>query len=500
MMSFIENITKYSEDSPNKIAIYYRNQELSYRTLYYRASILAKFLIDRGMKNKKIAFYLPNCLELVYCYLACLIAGVVMIPLNHRYKAKELQHVLIHAEADWLISCDEKLCLLLQIDFSATTISKRILVGDTISSEYTPFQECMTGSPIISQQLLVDNSLAILFYTSGSTGNPKGVMHSYASLQEIFHAFITANEIQADTIYLGCESLAHIGAFSFLFANLINGATIILQESFDEEDYIALVEKYHPTLLTALTSRFIELLNNERFCSLDFTTLKFAITGGDYVSPELEDRFQAVTKKPLLQNYGMTELGLITAKSIHSSYPYKSIGKALPGIQIKLLDNKGTLVANTEIGAAYVKSASMTSGYWQNLDSTKTTIEDGWFKTGDLLSCDDNGFYYYHGRSKHIIICGGSNIFPEEIEEVLLQHPAIQTAFINAKKHAILGEVPRAFIVLKKHFNLSEQDLKFYLDDKIADYKIPQEFIFMDTLPLNAVGKIDKNKLHNFIS
>ncbi len=493
-------IDQHAHNNAAKPAIIFPDQQqtFTYKQLYDQVITLAGYFQANNFSNSKLAMYLPNSPEQICIYLACFKTATTVIPLNYRYKAAEIIHVLDHCDAQYLIAHEEKLDEINQIDFSQTNIKTIYIVGDDHArhpASFINFATCLAHSNNFDPSFPKTNDLTVVFYTSGSTGEPKGVMHSTETTASVFVNAIDAVSLNQHSKFLLCESASHMGTFLSSFSNLAIGGTTILLKTFTCESYLAAISKYKPTLIIALVPKFIELINHPNTSKVDFSLLKICYTGGNKVPESLQQRFKKLTGVPLCQGYGMTEAGHVTINPNPPTEKYHSIGKAVKHVQIKLVDHNQNEVGINEDGEMWVKSSANMIGYWQNPQATAENLVDGWLRTGDLVSLDADGYYWFKARIKQIIIRGGSNIVPQEVEEVFYQHPSVKAVGVVGIADPTFGEVPKAYVVLKSQQPITAEELIAFVRQKIAAYKVPEIIEIINELPLTAVGKLDRKAL-----
>ncbi len=483
-----------------KQALIFENASVSYAELERAANCFANFLSQENIKGERIAFMLPNSVEIVSIYLGCFKTGCIAMPINRRYAPPELERVLHDAEPCYLIIEEDKLFLLEDINLAATRIKEVFVVGSTRKpSKYSLFQDIMSTSTEFQISELSYNNPAVIFYTSGSTGQPKGVVHTLSSIEAILDSTSDALEtITAQDKIIVCEPQCHISGFMETFATLSRGGTVLVYDGFHLDGYLEGLRKHRPTLAVPHIDTLMKILDSGRCTSDCFASLRGVYTGGDVLPEAVQKRFIACAGKPIHVGYGMTE-GIWMTVCREDNPKSGCIGKPLPGVQLRLVDKSGKEVPQGEDGEILVKGDMLMLNYWHNPSETQKAFIEGWFKTGDSAKQDSQGNYYFTGRIKDIIIRNTSNIMPGEVEAAIYRHPAIKAAGVIGIPEPHEGEVPVAFVVLKSGKKLTESELSQYLTQFIAKYKIPVKIYFIGEIPLTNSGKINHKKLYDYL-
>ncbi|MGE4605777.1 MAG: fatty acid--CoA ligase family protein, partial [Myxococcota bacterium] len=337
---------------------------------------------------------------------------------------------------------------------------------------------------------------AAIFFTSGTTGPPKGVTHSFESLGWLFASLIGASELSSEDVLLPGSSLSHMGAFMFSFGALAVGAPVVVPRSFDADELLPLLREYRPTVLNVLPSPLFRLVRDHGASHGDFTSLRLVRAAGDKVSIELEREFTELAGFPIDEGYGMTEVG-IAALSPPSSVRPGSLGRPVPGFSFSIRNEKGNEVASGEEGRVWIRSRSCMVGYWNKPQATREAMRDGWLDTGDLMRADEEGYLWFRGRRKQIIIHDGSNICPQEVEEALLEHPALSGAAVVGVHDLLHGEDVRAYVSFRKEAEPpTAQELIQFARARVG-YKAPEEIVVLDAIPMNVTGKVDRARIKN---
>ncbi len=481
---------------PDDLALVSLAQRWTWRELDETSDRLAANLLGLGLKpGDRIASLMPNRVVLVVYYLACLKAGLVAAPLNYRYMAPEIDHALEVSGAAILLAHAERDADLAESKLAGTLPLGRIFFEDE-QGRGPSLEELMAGTPpaIDLSKPSADASAAI-FFTSGSTGKPKGVMHSHETLGWLFATGSAGFELGPEDIFLPGCSLSHIGAFGCSFMALGTGARVIVARNFDPDEILPLLREDRPTVMVMLPAALFAVVRDHGAGKDDFASLRLCMSGGDKVAGELEKEFTEVAGIPIDESYGMTEIGFSNANPPSGLIKLGSVGTLNPGYAMSLRDEDGNEVVTGEDGRLWIKSPANMIGYWENPEATAETIVDGWLDTGDVMRVDEDGYLWFRGRKKQIIIHDGSNICPQEVEEALLEHDAIEAAGVVGVHHIVHGENVRAYVTVKPDRTRPiGQDLIEFARARVG-YKAPEEIVFLEEMPLNPTGKTDRPSL-----
>jgi acyl-coenzyme A synthetase/AMP-(fatty) acid ligase len=480
-------------NSPDARALFSLEKEWSWRELDQTSTRLARHYLQMGLTpGDRVASLLPNRGELMIHYLACCKAGLVATPLNYRYQAPEIDHALEVSGALLLVAYAERDDSLASSERVSRLPLGRISFG-TERSNYPRLEDLTTtDGPAVDLVAPKTNSPAFIFFTSGSTGKPKGVTHTHETFGWMVASAIEGLAITPDDVFLPATSASHIAATSFLFAGLGAGACVAVARTFGGDELLPLLRTVRPTLLCMLPSPLFGLVRDHGAARADFQSLRRCISGGDKISAELEREFMDVAGFAIEEVYGMTETGtsLINPTAAHNRIG--SIGQLAPGFDASVRGDSNAEVTRGESGQLWIRSPSNMIGYWNRPDATEETIVEGWLDTGDLVATDEQNYFWFRGRKKQIIIHDGSNICPQEVEESLLEHPAVAIAGVIGIHDLVHGENVRAYITWRPEAKPPTITELIEFSRARVGYKAPDEIIVLDTMPINAVGKVDR--------
>jgi O-succinylbenzoic acid--CoA ligase len=474
--------------TPDRTAVYFNEQEISFKELYNSSLDTAGQLQGLGIqKGDYVGVLLKNHLDTVVILFSLQLLGVKAVILNNRLTPRELAWQLTDSKAAFLI---------MEPSFSKIE-SKFNIPGLKIIHKDELFTQ-VKEMPVVQEEINLSDICTIM-YTSGTTGNPKGVLQTYGNhWWSAAGSALNIGFIESDC-WLCSVPLFHISGFSILMRSVIYGMPIVLHESFDAQRTIDDIKNKQVTIMSVvgtMLSKIIETLQDTQLPE-DFRCM--LLGGGPAALPLLEAC--RVKKIPVFQTYGMTETAsqIVTLSPEYSITKLGSAGKALFPAQLQIVCENGRTVDSGEPGEIVVKGPNVTRGYLYRPEAVAEKFRDGWFHTGDIGYLDNEGFLYVLDRRSDLIISGGENVYPAEIESALLAHPAIVEAGVTGIEDKTWGQVPIAFLVVKEGINVSAEELKRYCLEHLAKYKVPKAFHFIDKLPRNAAKKLLRRKLSELV-
>jgi len=483
------------ESHPDETAMVSAERKMSWRELEERSAGLARAYLGLGLEpGDRVASLMPNRIWLVVHYLACFKAGLVVTPLNYRYTHREIDHALEVSGVRVLLAHGER-----GEDLSASELVGTLALG-TISYGEAGFEathrfedlvETGTGDGGLPSPELDDP--AAIFFTSGSTGPAKGVTHSHETLRWMMASAIAAFELSEGDVFLPGSSMSHIGSFLWALSSLSVGARVVVARSFDAHEVLPLLREHKPTVLAMIPAALAALIRDHDVTHDDFASLRICRAGADKVSTELLTEFAALAGFPIDEGYGMTEVGIATLNPPSGPIKQGSIGPPIGGFAISLRDEDGQSVeAADTVGRVWIRTRSRMVGYWEAPEATAEILREGWLDSGDLARADEDGYLWFFGRKKQVIVHDGSNISPLEVEGALVEHPAVALAGVVGVHDNVHGENVRAYVTLRPEAERpSSADLIVHCRDRVG-YKAPEEVVVLDEMPLNPTGKIDR--------
>lgn len=482
----------------DKIFLNWKNEQVSFADFNNRVNQVAQGLRAFGVKHgDKVALLLKNCPEFLYAFCACNKLGAVVVPINPQLKGEEVKYILDNSESFALIASAEFAPMVPTI---GTQLGAVRYVGATPTDEnaFDTFWSMPETAP--AAQVAPDD-IASIIYTSGTTGKPKGVLLSHANYDFDVWSTIEGGQYTENDRLLCMLPLFHVNAqVVSLLPALRVGATFILLEGFSARDFLPTLAHYRATTFSSVPTIYAILNNRFEEGQYDLSSLRLCICGAAPLPVEVYNEFERKFKAFMLEGYGLSEATCcVTINPIDGQRKIGSIGLPLPGQQVKIFDDHGHEAHVNQIGEIVVRGPNVMQGYYRNPEATEATIRDGWLHTGDLGTMDEDGYIYIVGRKKEMIICGGENIYPKEIEEVLYRHPSVLEAAVIGLPHPIWGEEVVAVLTLREGQNLSEQEVIDYCKQYLADYKCPRQVRLTASFPKTATGKILKRELVNML-
>jgi long-chain acyl-CoA synthetase len=494
-MSLIAAFNRSRTRNPQKPAIVFGEQSWTYAELDEVTDNIAGNLLAAGLEPRdRIAFHLLNGPELALGCFACLKAGCIAVPINTRLKGPEIDYILRHSGSACYVGQPDLYAEAASSCPAFAALELRYLTAEAPAKRTSTFDDLLrpaTGSFSVPE--IASDQVAAILYTSGTTARPKGVIHSHESLAQQAIA-MRHMRLDQDQVAVVISSMAHlVGLGMVLLSSLLNGATVVITRPFEFENVLQAYANWRCTYTMGLPMMFHGLLQAYTEAPQDVTSGRFYFCGGDSVPSALQEAFGAALG-PVCEAYGTTEIGPASWNR-PGHVRVGSIGRPGEGVAFRLLDSDGLDVKPGEVGEICIQGPHLMTGYWKDPDATRAALRNGWFHTGDLARCDADGFYWFAGRKKEIIIHGGSNISPQEVEAVLYQHPAVAEAGVVGRPDHLCGESVVAFVTLRPGQAVTEAELIAFARERLADYKTPESVIFRAELPKSPTGKIQRRAL-----
>ena len=491
--SVVAGFLAWADATPAQPCIHFEGRTLTYNdvriTAVHWAAAFAAWGITPG---ERVALFLDNCPDFLAAYLGISLAGGVVVLVNTQYRQVELRHILADSGT--------RLCI---TDAAHHAELDRVradlpdLTGIVIAEEANAF--LAAGDPAFTPRLPAGDDLAVLGYTSGTTGRAKGAMILHRNLAANSAAIREAWEWTANDHLLLTLPLFHThGLMVGAHGTLTAGATMSLSRRFDAPAVFHALQNDPVTLFFGVPTMFQMMLESPRFATTDFSSLRYFISGGAPCPVPLIEAYQRRSLS-FVQGYGLTEVGPNCFKLGLEDAVRKAGSIGFPALHsaARIVDADGNDVARGEIGELCLRGGHVCSGYWRNEAATKAALCDNWFHTGDLARQDEENYFYIAGRAKDMIISGGENIYPAEVEAVLHAHPAIANAALIGVPDAKWGEVPVAVVVLR-HAATPVEIIEFCAI-RLARYKLPKQILFVEEFPFSASGKVLKQTLKEYV-
>ena len=491
-MNLASILTDSAERAPESPAIRLGEVELSYAELDDRSARLATLLRERGVEQgDRVGVMLPNVPEFPIAYYGVLRAGVVVVPMNVLLKRREIAFYLEDSDAKLLLTWH---------GFAEEAREGAADAGaESIEVEPAAFAATLADlDPTPGLADTAEDDTAVILYTSGTTGKPKGAELTHANLSR--NADVSSRttcEIGGSDVVLGSLPLFHsFGQTVAMNASLSVGACLTLVPKFDPGEALATMQRDGVTHFYGVPTMFGALLHHPERESFDTSALRTCITGGASMPVEVLRGFEEAFGAVVLEGYGLSETSPV-ACSNHPDRERKagSIGTPIEGVEMQVVDEDDNPVPQGEVGEIVIRGHNIMKGYWQRPDATDEAMRGGWFHSGDMARTDEDGYFYIVDRKKDLIIRGGYNVYPREVEEVLYEHPKIREAAVVGVPHDEWGEEIGAAVVLHDGQELDPEEASAYVKERIAAYKYPRIVWFMDELPKGPTGKILKREI-----
>jgi len=500
----------------NKEAVVSEHKRFTYGEFAYRVYRLANLFQKMGVrKNDCIAILHHNSHEFLEAYFAAAWIGAILNPLNFRLSPAELAFILKDSEASVLIAASRFVSTVNSLAEYKLAL-KKVILTDQVLNQYTLAHETLNYEQAIETQdstappvaEIDDNDVAHLYYTSGTTGRPKGVVLSHKNVCTHALAAIAELSIRDTDTWIHVAPLFHLADAWATFAITWVGGKHVTVGDFIPETVLATIQDEKVTISNMIPTMLNMLVNTPGVENFDFSFLRVLLSGGAPIAPGVVKRIMETFQCDYIQTYGMTETSPYLAVSIlkenlkrlpeKEQFTYKAkTGRPFIGVLLRVVREDGTDVAadGQEVGEIIVKGDIVTPGYWKNPEETAKAIKDGWLYTGDMAVLDEEGYINIVDRKKDMIITGGENVYSVEVENVLYTHPAVLEAAVIGVPHPKWGEAVKAVVVLKEGHNVAEEELITFCKERIAHYKAPKSVDFVEELPKTGSGKIYKKAL-----
>ncbi|MBG9793706.1 long-chain fatty acid--CoA ligase [Paenibacillus dendritiformis] len=516
-----------ARDCPNRPALEFMGKQLRYERLLEESCRFANALARLGVgRGERVAIMLPNCPQTVIAYYGTLMAGCIAVLTNPLYKEREVELQLADSGAAAIVTLDALYPRVRAV--MARTRLRHVIV--TSIKDYLPFPKNMLypikakrsghaveveyGEQVHAFASLLksvppwftcvevdpEQDLALLQYTGGTTSTPKGVM--------LTHGNLVANTMQSrawfykvkqgEEIFLGALPFFHVFGMTVLMnlCTLCRGMNVLVPK-FEPAEVLRSIHRLRPTVFPGAPTMYIGLINHPDLHKYDLSSIRTCISGASSLPVEVQERFEELTGCVLIEGYGLTEASPIThANLLWGKRKHGSIGIPFPDTDAKIVDAEtGEEVAEGEVGELIVRGPQVMKGYWNRPEETMKQLRDGWLFTGDLARQDEDGFFSIVDRKKDLIIAGGFNIYPREVEEVLFEHPSVQEAVVVGMPDAYRGETVKAYIVPRAGSALTAEELNVWCRERLASFKVPRQYEFRSELPKTIAGKVLRRKL-----
>ena len=492
-MALLRAILKQALLHPTRTAVVDDMRTWSYAKLAGGAFFMAR-AIREATDKPHVGIMLPTSGAFPAALLGTWQAGKVAVPLNYLLSKEDLHHVIRDSGLDTVFTASK---LLDVVGEDSIPEGIKVVKLDQMKFKGLP--------PVRWPAAPRDEDLAVLLYTSGTSGRPKGVMLSHRALDSNVRAIVSHAHLGSTNKFLGVLPQFHaFGVTALTLMPLCLGAETIYTARFVPRKLVELMRKHKPNVFIAVPSMYGALLSVKSATPEDFASLEFAVSGAEPLSQAVFDAYQEKFNCHLLEGYGLTETAPVTNWSTPEQNKQHAVGKALPGVTNIIVDDDNKVLGPNEPGEILITGPNVMDGYWHLPDKTDEVFieidvpgkgKTKCFRTGDIGKLDEDGYLFITGRKKEMLIVGGENVFPREIEEVLNQHPSVHASAVIGKPDDMRGEIPIAFVELEEDATFDDKELRNFVRDKIAQYKVPREIRQIDALPRNPTGKILRREL-----
>ncbi len=514
-----ERLRESARKYPDHVALWYEGSEITYATLDYLTDRFAAGLQQLGVeKGDRVALYLPNSPQFVIALYGIFKAGAIAVPCNPAYKEEELQYMLKDSGAMILVTVDKLLDTAVKaladtevdnlivsggLDFHAqpTDVGRKLNEHGVKGFSFRNFLEYSQERP---RDIMVDarEDVALICYTGGTTGTPKGVMLThYNCVVNNIQKITTWKLREASEVLLIYLPLTHIYGLNWCLNTGIGiAAKIILQERFNVEKTLDAIEKHKVTIFYGVPPVYVALSRYPEIRKRDLSSVRIWMSAAAPLLPEVRRQFENITGIKIIECWGLTEAApclTFTPLDIQEVKP-NLIGIPTIDTEVKIVDiETGLETGPNEVGELVARGPQVMKGYWNNPEETSRVLRDGWLKTGDLGYMTEDGLFFYVDRIKELINVGGFKVWPAEVENTLLSHPAVLDCAVVAEQDEYYGEVPKAFVVLREEYKgkVSGSDLIGYCRERLASFKAPKHVVFVDEIPRSPAGKVLRRKL-----
>jgi long-chain acyl-CoA synthetase len=490
-MNLAQTILDAGQEDPDHIAVKLDDVELSYKLLNGATAHMVGLLREHGVKpGDRVGIMLPNVPYFAVCYYGILRAGAIVVPMNVLLKKREVGYYLTDPEAKLLIAWN---------DFAEAAQTGAEEAGaECLLVKPGEFENQVGAAEAVTDVAETDDGdTAVILYTSGTTGQPKGAELSNANLARNAEASRGLFGLGSEAVVLGALPLFHtFGQTCGMNATLGGGGTLTLIPRFDPAKALEIIQRDEVNVFQGVPTMYGAMLHLDNRDEYDVSSLKVCASGGSAMPVELMRGFEEAFGCKVLEGYGLSESSPVASFN-HPDRERKpgSIGTPIKGVEMKVVDDDGNEVEQGDVGEIVIKGHNVMNGYWKREDATAETIVDGWLHTGDIGKVDEDGYFFIVDRKKEMIIRGGYNVYPREIEEVLYEHPDVREAAVLGIPSDEYGEEVAAAVALKDGASTSPEDLRSYVKEQVAGYKYPRKVWLVDELPKGPTGKILKREI-----
>ncbi len=483
---------------PRNVALVMGEREVTYGELWGLSWKVANALLNRGIRpGDRVALVLPNCVEYVALLYGLPSCGTICVPVNPLLKPGEMAYIFSHSESSAVVTIpplEEVVCAAAE---EVPSLKQVFVLGESAKGNVNLAPEIAQASTSPLPSAPREEDIALIIYTSGTTGRPKGAMLTHLNLVYDAEAAGRMTALSSEDVFLCVLPLFHsFGITVCAVLPFLYGAKVVLLPRFSPEETAVAIERHRVTFFPAVSTMFLALLRAKFSKEYDFSSLKYCIAGGAPCPLEVMEEWEKRFGVPIAEGDGPTECGPVTSVNppLGRIKP-GTVGPALPGVRMKIVDDNDFELPPGEVGEIVVKGPNVMLGYYKAPEETREALRYGWFHTGDLGKVDEDGYFSIVDRKKDLIIVGGLNVYPREVEEVLYRHPKVKEAAVVGMPDPLRGEAVKAYVVLKEGEEATEAEIISFCRQHLAPFKVPRRVEFLPELPKSATGKILRREL-----
>lgn len=498
-----EMLARNARREPDRTAVIFADESLTFKELDTRVNQLANALTERGVTHgDKVAVLMYNSLQVVESFFACQKLGVTPVPVNFRLAASELAYILKDSDAVAVLTDGELTALAVESTADVDAVRFVATTGDVIDGAESYEALLAGGSPTAPDVDVLESDLAFIMYTSGTTGRPKGAMLTHQNLMMNTINWIIEMEARPGDVWLSGLPLFHIGGVNGLLPFIYLGGTCVVMPStnFNAVESLHLLDKHKPTMCYFVPTQWQQICSLPEAADIDTSVLRRALWGASQAPPStLKLLVKTFPSVGIVNAFGQTEMSSNTCflKADDAVRKMGSVGLAAVNVEVRIVDEEGNDVSPGEVGEIVYRGPTVMAGYYKNEQATADALRGGWFHSGDLVRTDDEGFIYVVDRVKDMIISGGENIYPAEVERVIERHPAVREVAVIGVPHPKWVETPVAVVVPSGDARPETAEILEFIKSDLASYKKPSAVVYADELPRNASGKVLKRDLRD---
>jgi long-chain acyl-CoA synthetase len=490
-MNLASILTESAARDPDRVAVKLDDLEVSYGLLDAGTALMAGVLAEKRIgPGDRVGIMLPNVPYFAVAYFGVLRAGGIVVPMNVLLKRREVAFYLRDSGAKLVLAWHG-----FAEDAQGGAAEADVECVLVAPGEFEQLLGAVQPEPAVAET--ADDDTAVILYTSGTTGTPKGAELTHANLKRNCEVARGLFDLNAGAVTLGALPLFHaFGQTCGLNATIAGGGMLSLIPRFDPAKALEIIERDRVTVFEGVPTMYNAMLHHPDAASFDTSTLEVCASGGAAMPVEVMHGFEEKFGCKVLEGYGLSETSPVASFN-HPDRERKagSIGTPIEGVEMKVVDDDGNDLPAGQVGEIVIRGHNIMKGYWNRPDATAEAIRDGWFHTGDMAQVDEDGYFFIVDRKKDMIIRGGYNVYPREIEEILYEHPAVREVAVVGVPHDELGEEVGAAVALKEGAEVTTDELRAHVKEQVAAYKYPRLVWLVEDLPKGPTGKILKREI-----